>query len=77
VVVLFAVGVGHWSVRPGVLRSIRHLAAAAELDKMLLRNHAEWFAMGNMAVHVDGGASSGDRTSERCATVRGEDMAVL
>jgi hypothetical protein len=51
------------------MRSIRHLAAAAELDKMLLRNHAGWFATSGLAVDVDGGVSAameGASGARRC-----------
>lgn len=68
--VVVGVGVGHWSVRSGVLRSIRHLAAASQLSEMLLRKHGSGHSANNMYTGVRGRADSDCRAIRRRATVR-------
>jgi hypothetical protein len=75
--VVIGVGVGHWSVLCGVLRSIRHLAAASQLDKMLSRNHERRYCGNKTSEIVSGDMGNDGRTVVTRATGLLEDMEVF
>jgi hypothetical protein len=68
--VVVGVGVGHWNVRSGVLRSIRHLAAASQLSEMLSRKHGRGDSANNMCTVVCGGVYSDSNAIRRRVMVR-------